>query len=510
MMLVRTIDLQRAEALVSSLVAVTVKEEGYSGGIVDWFAREIRPLLPKSNDVETGLIAQLAGVGGAGALPIHVEWEGERYHLDLAAAEDERLRQSREKQNGLRLDLALDLMGIVRKLSAESASVADLTAAIATLKTAAAALPVRSSSDPVVARGGADPPREARETIERVIAELAPIERSFDGRRAARLAAPLTPIADMIAADALLSLAYVVDIADPDSTVLQVSNVTRRHDFGLEMDDSDVRTRIAWSMPKQEVSPGVPWHVTGSALGLDVALATLGLRRVDVTRVTDAPKLTSNERQTFAVSVALMNPFTLADADRDAIADAIERGRARVSSLTPQTVNQVADTIALDGWRRRAVSWSLAQDPGRTASLFSLTEILYLGGVPPSPAIDEWGMAAIVSTGCMCTQLAAPGAWRNLTGRPQLGVLSTAMADLNLRVAVALRELGLPAGIARHVLSAAVQDYIDEVRPNDNDDWLTLVRAAQATPRERIEDYVAAVTADRPLVPDRPSGPPRP
>ena len=47
-----------------------------------------------------------------------------------------------------------------------------------------------------------------------------------------------------------------------------------------------------------------------------------------------------------------------------------------------------------------------------------------------------------------------------------------------------------------------MQDFIDEVRPTDSDDWLTLVRMARSVTRERIEDYVAAVAADGPLVPD--------
>jgi hypothetical protein len=46
-----------------------------------------------------------------------------------------------------------------------------------------------------------------------------------------------------------------------------------------------------------------------------------------------------------------------------------------------------------------------------------------------------------------------------------------------------------------------VQDFIDEVRPSDDADWLTLSRAARAVTREQIEDYLAAATADGPLVP---------
>jgi len=76
--------------------------------------------------------------------------------------------------------------------------------------------------------------------------------------------------------------------------------------------------------------------------------------------------------------------------------------------------------------------------------------------------------------------------------------------DLNLRVAVALAELKLPAALARGVLAAAMQDYVDRVKPLYPDDWLTLVRAAQALSTERIQDYIAALTVNGPLVPARP------
>ena len=54
----------------------------------------------------------------------------------------------------------------------------------------------------------------------------------------------------------------------------------------------------------------------------------------------------------------------------------------------------------------------------------------------------------------------------------------------------------------RVVLSAAMQDFIDEVKPSDDGDWLTLSRAARGMTRERIEDYVAAAAASGPLMPD--------
>lgn len=111
-------------------------------------------------------------------------------------------------------------------------------------------------------------------------------------------------------------------------------------------------------------------------------------------------------------------------------------------------------------------------------------------------------MAALTVDGCVCTELPAPGAWTTAMGRAEGGFLPPYVADLNLHVLLTLRELHLPAALARGVLAAAMQDYIDEVKPIEADDWLTFVRAAQKVPRERIEDYVAALTADGPLVPE--------
>ena len=110
-------------------------------------------------------------------------------------------------------------------------------------------------------------------------------------------------------------------------------------------------------------------------------------------------------------------------------------------------------------------------------------------------------MSAIVTGGCLCTEMLPPGRWRLLAGRSEL---AAATPDLNLHVARMLTELDLPARLAKSVLRVAVQDFVDEVRPTDADDWLTLVRAAQAVSRERIEDDLAAATAFGPLVPEHP------
>jgi hypothetical protein len=198
-----------------------------------------------------------------------------------------------------------------------------------------------------------------------------------------------------------------------------------------------------------------------------------------------------------------MNPFALNDAARDAIAEAVERGERRVEAVAQGDGDVVvlAGEIVMDGRRTRAVKWTIAHDPRRTRSFFSMTELLYLGG-GGGRDLSPWGMSALGSTGCLCTQLAGPGAWTALVGRPRFGLLAATVADLNLRVAVVLHELALPAPLTRAVLAFAVREFVERVKPSDTDDWLTLVRTAQDISHERIEDYIAVATAGGPLVPE--------
>ena len=142
----------------------------------------------------------------------------------------------------------------------------------------------------------------------------------------------------------------------------------------------------------------------------------------------------------------------------------------------------------------------LVNDRAAIPESFSLAELLVIGGGDRA-ALDAWGTTALNSAGCACTRLAMPQTWRLLSGRPQTAPIAAGVADLNLQVALTLNELGLPAALARSVLSAAALDFIEVVAPKDPDDWWTVARAAQAVPRERIEDYIAAAAAvDGPLV----------
>ncbi len=118
---------------------------------------------------------------------------------------------------------------------------------------------------------GVEPPRDSLEWIVGARQELARLTKPSDARRAARVGESLRELSDIMLGNALLSLAYAADLGDPEGAALLAGNVALRHDFGLGRKDGDTRDRMPWALPRQDFQPGVPWHIGGAILGLDVA-----------------------------------------------------------------------------------------------------------------------------------------------------------------------------------------------------------------------------------------------
>ena len=500
---VRSLEAPKAEAVVSRLIAAPLGEDGrYAGAVARWVREDLANSIAPAADMETAIIDAISGPSsGERGGSARVSWEGEQYRLDLGAAERQRLRRVREKQETLPIDVGLTIAAAARRLVTDGTPLADAQEVVAQLTAIADGVPRRSRDDENdYLAPGAGMPAAQHEVLRKANDELTKAIRSKDAKRIVRTAEPLVDLADDMLAYSLLSIAYAADVGDPDGAVLLADDVSRRHDFGFGVRDSDIRLRTAWSPPRQEVIPNVPWHVTGSLLGLEIALAPLALRRISLDGVLEAPRLTAPERESFALSVSLMNPFALLDRDRDAIADTIARGTRRVETVTDQTLDTLADDISMEGWRRRAMRWTLVHERDRLISMLSLGELLVLGGGRPGD-FAAWGMAAAAPYGCFCTRVMTPGGSSALMGRPQLGLMASIVSDLNLHVAMMLKRLALPAALARVVVSGAMQDFIDTVKPTDPSDWLTLARTARTATRERIEDYVAVATAAGPLMP---------
>jgi hypothetical protein len=495
----QTIDRSQAEALCQSLFAVPLTDGAFRGQLADWYENALGPRMLSGSTWEARTIVAIAG----GPTPGHpeVEWEGQTYRLDLAYAERRRMQQVRSRQGGPSVDVGLQIARLAARVKAAT-SIEVLRAAAADVQHIVAdngADLARPS--PATFAPGVTPPRDPREWLTRIAEDLERDARAGDLRRAARSAEALTEVADIVLGHAMLSMAYAMHLGDPEGPALLGANVALRHDFGLSRTGTEGRARGPWAQPRQDFNPGVPWHVAGSVIGLDVALAPLSLHRLTLDGLATPPPLSSIEREAFAVNVAMLNGRELTDIGRDRVAVAIERGRARVGALArnPADLDRVTDEIALDGWRGRTVRWVLQNDPDSIENQFSLAELLVLGG--PEAASDEWGANGLVAFGCLCIRFPEPRTWRILTGRPQFAMLAATNVEMNLEMAQRLSALRLPASLLPAILATAMQDFVDNVAPTDANDTVALRRYVRAMSRNAVADYIAATaTLDGPLV----------
>jgi len=302
-------------------------------------------------------------------------------------------------------------------------------------------------------------------------------------------------------AETLASIMYAACLGDPEGPALAAGNIALRHDFGTA---GAIGVRGAWQVPTEGHS-GKGWKVTGSVLALDVPLARLALRRMDASEMPPEPRLVSAERQTAALTVALLNPLTLSDAARDEIAAALGRGRARIAALGNDRadVDRVANEAGLSAWRREALAWAAAHDREDVESQLSLLELMWLGKPRASEnvSLDGWGAAMMPLTGCLCLAMPRAQPWETLIGRPALGLLATRGADVGILVADTLKSLDMPAEIAPGVMAFVMQEVVEQARPAYFDDWTGFSRAARAIPRDRLVDYIAAQAAGGALRP---------
>jgi hypothetical protein len=358
----------------------------------------------------------------------------------------------------------------------------------------------------VITPPGTSPTRDARDWLSADVEELDRAARGNDWRHAMRIGASLQQLADLSLGHALLSITYAAEIGDPEGPALLAGNVALRHEFGFSRRvATDNHPRAPWAMPRQEFQPGVPWHVTGSLLGLDVALAQLTLHRLAIDRFGVSPSLSSIEREAFPASVALLDPRRMKEADVEAIHAAIARGRIRVDELkgSRASLAAIADELSLDGYRQRAILWTLQHQPAAVGGHFSLAELLYLGGGAPGADLNAWGPSGVYGNGCACTWFPPANAWRVLAGRFQLPMMAATMGDLTLAVALKLQSGGFPVALVRPVLAIVMQDFFDEQTAAYGGDWQSLSQQAQEVGSRDLEDFVsAAATINGPLVPE--------
>jgi len=337
-----------------------------------------------------------------------------------------------------------------------------------------------------------------RYVVDRVAATRARLERIHEAQGRPSVNAALADPAAL--GDALVALIYASALPATDPELL-ASKAEARHDFG-PMRGAGSNDRRAWRLAESTSSAGSPWHLAGSLLGLDVALAVPALRRVSDDP--PAPTLPAADRVAFARTVALLPVPT--DASRDTVLRLVAAGRARLAAVaSADAARAAAEAAGLGPWRREALAWAATHDAASLPTALSLTELAWAGDPQPADraALDAWGTARLAPSGELATRAPRRRGWEAAVAHDARAGLATSIADLNLRVAAFLAARRLPAAIAPDLLSAATLDLVDRVAAPRADDWRAVVTGIRALADGRLEDDVAALTADGPLRPVR-------
>jgi hypothetical protein len=259
---------------------------------------------------------------------------------------------------------------------------------------------------------------------------------------------------------------------------------------------------LSWWFPVEQL--GAAWHVRGSLLGLDVAVARLRLPQVAAGGPPAPPVMAPEDQRVFLESVALFDRSHGGDDAMQAIGDAIRAGRERVKAASgnASALERLAAIGRLGEWRRNYVlPWLAANMPNDVMQTFSLTELYWIGmsgRVSAPAAIDSWGTSAFPIAGCQCLRVPSPQAWEDVSGR--ISAVPTAMSEGTFRLAEILSELKMPAVLARHFMPVLMRDFLDRVQMVYSDDWMAVARYWTTVSRDRIEDALGALTVDGPLL----------
>jgi hypothetical protein len=295
--------------------------------------------------------------------------------------------------------------------------------------------------------------------------------------------------------------AYAAALGQPDNAVISSFEAASRHSFGLDLPGFG-RAGV-WRWPAAGADRVRDWHLTGSMLGIDVAMSQYSLVRISNRPPSTRPSINDEDRLVLTESVVLMEPALLTAADHAAIVSGLKRGRERLASLRSRAdVEALAQNLSMTPLRRALFEWAAAIDLPGTVSSLSLSEIFAAGRdkTVPLARFDAWGVSAEARLGCQCLQMPARPI-DAYAGRWFSGVIATGFADLNLRLAEALDELHMPGALLAPVMAAAMWDFLMTVQVSDFDDVTSWITFASDLGIDRVEQYLALLTTDGPLVP---------
>jgi hypothetical protein len=434
-----------------------------------------------ARSLEGGLVSRLTAFETATGR--HVEWEGTRYRVDFVAAERDRLAKVRGRDSRPLLDAAAVLAGTRTSAGMRADEALTMLAGL----TAAAGVDRPLASDDEFGRRAHEAATRARRLL--AAAREGPLPSEVEGL--------LRDLAEALAAAGLAELAYAVNMGWADDLPLTAAAASRRHAFGRPQGPNRDRT---WAAPSINVDRRFPWHVSGSLLELDVALAPIATRRLSLRPLAASPLLNTGDRAALVTTAAVLDPGVFTDEAQQLVCTLLARALQRLASVAGAEGREIAAHARLSPLRTAVFEWRVASDRRRLAEFFSMTELVRIGlaGDPVPDALGRWGNYDLALSG-----RSAPGRFpaypvERYAGRVRR-LLAAALPDLQLTLAWRLAEMRLPAALVPALMASASVEVVNTAPSRYTDDWEALVSRVRDIDAHAVERYLGLLTTGGPL-----------
>jgi hypothetical protein len=163
---------------------------------------------------------------------------------------------------------------------------------------------------------------------------------------------------------------------------------------------------------------------------------------------------------------------------------------------------QLAADAGATPLRQTLAAWIAEVNPSALADVLSLTEIVRLGsegGALPE-SLSGWGTVQRPVTGRITGGPLPSWPWERYAGR-SLRLVSCALPDLQLTLALRLAEMDLPALLVVDLLAPATFELVNTATPRHADDFEALAEYVRRIDRIAVERYLGLLTTAGPLRP---------
>ncbi len=462
---------------------------GFNGGLVRWLTTSVM-VTAEGQDADEVAIRSLAGPAQEQMSPV-VEWESVSYRIDPAATEEARIRSVRQKFLANSLATARELVRIADSLD-DAVAAGRLDPLMKSLDAVVAQStdvgPVWWTGESFTDQTLRDLPRETANALRNV--------RPNDRRRIERSMQAVSSAADVVAADALVSLVYAIAIEDPESPLALSTTLPRRHElYGVGLAEKNTSP---WMLPVERSVDGKARHAAGSLLALDIGVTPLTVRRMDLARPEHEPNMLRLLAERLLRTAALTKIWRMSDAEQQAIQSARQRGVADVERwrASGRADRPLADA-GIAGPRAGWIRWTLMRGTFDPSALLRGEDFVRLGGL--AAQVNAGAGAAMEPSQCLCVSMPAVS-WE-LRGQPRdPAAAATGLVEPMLRVLHELAERRLPITLAPGVLAMLTTDLIEQTRLPHPGDVQAILAAVRQVPSVRFDDYIAALAAHGPLV----------